>query len=133
MRQVNYLQKHIGLNECIETMKMYDEQSGFKKTWTELDRETQTQVQKERDIDRNMKRVEIAKVITETHKKQELSKKRRREDNKNVSSKSKHAIVQTFRRRIFSDDQFDTRNDLILIADTFFQSVLLCEVLGTCM
>ena len=133
MRQVNYLQKHIGLNECIETMKMYDEQSGLKKTWTELDRETQTQVQKERDIDRNMKRVEIAKVITETHKKQELSKKRRREDNKNVSSKSKHAIMQTFRRRIFSDDQFDTRNDLILIADTFFQSVLLCEVLGTCM
>lgn len=100
MRQVNYLQKHIGLNECIETMKMYDEQSGFKKTWTELDRETQTQVQKERDIDRNMKRVEIAKVITETHKKQELSKKRR-EDNKNVSSQSEHAIMQTFRRRIF--------------------------------
>src|SRR6218665_256694 len=127
MRQVNYLQKHIGLNECIETMKMYDEQSGLKNTWTELDRATQTQVQKERDIDRNMKRVEIAKVITETHKKQELSKKRRREDNKNVSSKSKHAIMQTFRRRIFSDDQFDTRNDLILIADTFFQSVF-CEV-----
>lgn len=65
-----------------------------------MDRETQTQVPKERDIDKNMKGVEIAKAITETHKKQELSKKRR-EDNKNVSSKSKHETMQTFRRRIF--------------------------------